>query len=236
MKKQAEEIICNYQLVKEAGIKEWALAAGLLGGGPIAGTHVGMVGGSLASIPDFDKAIANYQSENLVSRQSIQEFINKNTNKPSAIKLINHPKEAVPYLTGKYKFIANTPILNTQFDPNVINAFVMPHHGNYILGTPSKGVHPQVLGHELGHVSDIKRRGVPSEWTRGVFGALSGEELAQETRAWNRSPIYSKGHPLRDAALKTYRYGQTGARSGAGLGLLGSLLGLAGMRRGRRKP
>lgn len=78
-----------------------------------------------------------------------------------------------------------------------------------------KKTQADIIGHELGHIKDFRKRGMPGFFDTGVTGSLLGRTLKMEKRAWKASP--EKKQKGKKIALGTYERAQTGARAGLGV-------------------
>ena len=84
--------------------------------------------------------------------------------------------------------------------------------------------HPEVVGHEIGHIKDIKglKRALLLD---ALAGGITGITLKRERKAWELSPFKKKDSEIERGALRTYEKSLKGARVGAGIGsgVLGGL-------------
>lgn len=99
-----------------------------------------------------------------------------------------------------------------------------------------KKVHPYVAGHEVGHVVDMQKHGMPKWHERGIVGHLSGGTYKREASAWKHSPIKirgPRGEMMKKGALGTYAAAKHGSRIIAGAGVGGA--GYYAYKRHKRK-
>ena len=80
----------------------------------------------------------------------------------------------------------------------------------------SKRAPKSVIGHELGHIRDFRKRGKPGFFQTGLIGTLTGATYEREKRAWKLSP--SKDRSTQKKALGTYERTRDRTRAGAALG------------------
>ena len=100
------------------------------------------------------------------------------------------------------------------------NAFAFQLRGKNFIMTKKKAS-ASLVGHEIGHTIDYKKRGLPSATTR-FYGNLTGSTYRREVRAWNESPNKGKNNEkIRETALRTYELGKMGSQYGTSAGALG---------------
>lgn len=111
------------------------------------------------------------------------------------------------------------------------NAFALSLRGKDFIFAGKKG-NPAVIGHELGHIKDFRKRGVPGFFGTGLLGTLSGEILKTEKIAWKISASKSKEGIT--PALRTYERSQARARQVGATGAIASAI-IAALSKGKIK-
>ena len=78
-----------------------------------------------------------------------------------------------------------------------------------------KKAEESVLGHELGHIKDFRKR--PHGFRDAFFPTTSGRQYAREEAAWKESPSKKGKQDLAPIALESYKRARTTARVSTGI-------------------
>jgi hypothetical protein len=139
----------------------------------------------------------------------------KNVEVVTGLKDLYHNKK-IP-LFSKIALIA--PMLSVRKGKNAFATRI----GKVELIGAHKKTNPAAIGHELGHIKDFRKNGVPGAIKYGLPGMISGHQYDIESRAWKLSPhkkLNSQQKELKSVALGSYATARRWTRIGAVTGAI----------------